>query len=75
MEQIHEHFAYNNLITDYYGQKDDIDAIMDILYDTLNTAKTTVTINRDPKPREVVISSLMKLDGWSIMYAIDQFIK
>lgn len=75
LEQIHEHFNYDIIINDNSTYKDDIDAVIDILYDTLNTTKPTVMIGGESKPTNVVIGRLMKLNEWSIMYAIEQFRK
>lgn len=75
LEKIYEIFHYDNIINDNPDYKDDIDAVMDVLYDTLNTTSPTITIIGECKPTNVVIGKLMKLDEWSIMYAINQFKK
>lgn len=75
MEKIHEYFEYDIIITDNPDYKNDVDAVMGVLYDTLNTSKQTIMVNGENRPSQIVISSLMKLDRWAIMYAIDQFKK
>lgn len=55
-----------------YSQQD-IDSVMNILYTTMNTIKTTVRIAGEDKPSMVVIGKLMKMHKESIMYAIDKF--
>ena len=75
LKQIHKHFGYDIIIMDNPDCKGDVDAVMGVLYDTLNTSKQTIMINGENKPSQIVISSLMKLNRWAIMYAIDQFKK
>ena len=53
--------------------KDNIDAIINILYDTLNTKKETIRVQGEDKPATMVISKLMKLDYEDILYVIDRF--
>lgn len=73
IEQIRELFEYNIMIQDNPYQQQDIDAVMDILYTTMNTTKITIRIAGEDKPSMVVISKLMKLNNESIMYAIKKF--
>lgn len=73
IDQIKQLFEYDIMIHDNIHQKKDIDSVMDILYTTMNTTKTTIRIAGENKPSMVVISKLMKLDRESIMYAIKKF--
>ena len=74
-EKIHEYFGYDSIIARSPLCKADVDSVMDILHDTLNTTKPTITVNGDSKPNRVVIGALMKLDEEAILYAIKQFEK
>lgn len=73
LEQIHQLFEYNILIYDNPYQIRDIDSVMDILYDAMNTTKETIRISGEDKPAIVVIGKLMKLNKDMIMYAIKKF--
>lgn len=53
--------------------KDEIDIVMSLLYDTLNTTKSTIRISGEEKPTSVVISKLLKLNEFDITYAWKQF--
>lgn len=54
---------------------EDVEMVMDILYDAINTTKKTIRVNREDKPSEVVRSRLLKLQCMDIMYAIEQYHK
>lgn len=70
---IQEYFHYDNIVIDNPMYKDDIDSVMDVIYDTLNTTKPMIMVNGDQKLSRIVASSFMKLDEWSIIYAIQKF--
>lgn len=55
-----------------YGT-DELDSVLDIIYDALNTTKDTIRINGEEKPAAVVRSKLLKLDATDIEYAIEKF--
>lgn len=73
MHEIKEHFNYSVMIHDNPDQKDSIDAVMNILYDTLNTSKKLIRVDGEDKPAMSVQSKLMKLNMQCIMYAIDKY--
>ena len=75
LEFIQKHFHYDILLSETGVSEDDLDAVMGVLYDTLNTTQPTITINGDDKPSRVVINRLMKMQYWTIKYAIDQYKK
>lgn len=74
-EFIRKHFHYGIIISEMGVSKDDLDAVMSVLYDTLNTTNPTITVNGDRKPSQVVISQLLKMPYWVVGYAIDQYKK
>ena len=51
----------------------DIDVVMNILYDTLNTKTDTIRINRENKPASVVKAKLLKLNSSHILYVIKKY--
>lgn len=73
LDQIKQLFDYDIMIQDNPYRQQDIDSVMNILYTTMNTTKTTIRIAGEDKPSMVVISKLMKLHNESIMYAIEKF--
>lgn len=73
LEEMKLLYDYDIMIADNPAYKQDIDIIIDILYDTLNTTKPTIRINGEDKPSMVVIGKLMKLAYPEIMYAINKY--
>ena len=51
----------------------DIDCVINLLYDTLNTTRKTIRVSGEEKPKDVVISRLLKLDSMDLLYAIEQY--
>lgn len=73
LEQVKVFYDYEVMIADRPTYKTDVDAVIDILYDTLNTTKETIRVQGEDKPATVVISKLMKLYYADIFYAIEKF--
>lgn len=73
LEEIKEHYDYNILINDYLDIKKDIDSIMNILYDVLNSSNKTIKVMREQKSVMVVQSKLLKLNYEHILYSIKKF--
>lgn len=73
LDWIHKHFNYEILLEQNPDSEREIDSVMDILYDTLNTTQPTIMVNGDPKPVQLVVSKLKRMEYWVIMYAIKQF--
>ena len=68
-------YEYNILLEREPLHKDNIDSVINILYDTLNTTKKSIRISSEDKPADVVIGKLLKLKIEDILYAIKQFEK
>lgn len=73
MEDVKIFFDYDILLQRKPLYKSDIDAVIEILYDTLNTSKTTIRVQGTEKPASVVIGKLMKLYYEDILYVIDKY--
>jgi len=73
MDDIRELFDYEVLKSFNNCDIRDIDTVMEILYDTLNTSKTAVRVSGENKPAMVVIGRLMKLTYMEIQYAIEKY--
>lgn len=66
-------YEYDIMVSDYPDMKQDIDVVMNILYDTLNTDSETIRINRQDKPASIVKAKLLKLTPSNIIYAINRY--
>lgn len=73
IELIKKIYAYDILIEKEAIYKKNVDIVISILYDTLNTSKKTIRIAGENRPAQVVISKLLKLDQEEILYAIKQY--
>ena len=72
-EEIKEIYDYDVMVEDEPTKQEDIDNVIEILHDTLNTKKPTIRIEGQNKPTQVVINKLLKLDKDCLLYAIDKF--
>ena len=73
MKYLHELYEYDVLVQRQEYGTEDLDSVLDIIYDALNTTKDTIRINGEEKPVAVVQSKLLKLDATDIEYAIQKF--
>lgn len=73
IDQIRQIFELDYVLLDYPQYKPEIDTVMQILYDVLNTSKPTVRIAGEDKPTMIVTGKLMKLDKDLIVYAIEKY--
>jgi hypothetical protein len=74
MEYLRERYRADDLILMGVPEAD-VEMVMDILHDAVNTTKKTIRVNREEKPSEVVRSRLLKLQCMDILYAIEQYHK
>ena len=70
-EIIAENISYDVLITDSRIDRDRLDELMDIMLETICTARTTVRIAGDDYPAELVRAKFMKLDSEHIRFVLD----
>lgn len=73
MSQIKEKYEYDYILLDYPQYESDVNTVMQILYDILNTSKPTVRIAGEDKPTMVVTGRLMELDKDLIVYSIEKY--
>ena len=73
LEEIQQLYEYDILLQDNPGSKENIDAVMAVLYDALNTQKETIRIGRENRPAMSVIAKLMRLTYLDIAYALEKF--
>lgn len=70
-EIILENIEYDILIQDKQADHDRLDEIVELLVDTVCSARQTIRIAGDDFPIEVVKSRLLKLDSGHIQYVLD----
>lgn len=73
LANVRELFEYAVLVNDKRCSTSDLDSVMNILHDTLNSTKSTIRVSGENKPAMVVIGKLMKLSYEEILYAIRKF--
>lgn len=73
LKQVKQLFEYDIMLQDNINLRKNIDSVIDILHNALNTTKPIIKIAGESKPTMVVISKLMKLNKESIIYAINKF--
>ena len=70
-EIIMDNISYDVLITDSHVDRDRLDELVDIMLETVCTARTTVRIAGDDYPAELVKAKFMKLDSEHIRFVLD----
>lgn len=76
MDFLYSHFDYKSvhMITIQRGFSTDIvDSVFSVLYDTLNSSIINIPIGKELKPTVIVISKLLKLDCWDLLYVIEKY--
>ena len=73
LEDIQELFEYSVMVNDFPQLRDDVDNVIMILYDTLNTNRKTIRIAGEDLPAMPVIGKLMKLTRDEILYSIRMY--
>ena len=70
-EIIMENISYDILVADSHVDRDRLDELVDIMLETICTARTTVRIAGDDYPAELVKAKFMKLDSEHIRFVLD----
>lgn len=70
---IREFYEYDIMVYDHPEQREMIDTVMNILYDTLNSTKPMIRVDGQERPSMVVQAKLLKLDRDAILYAIRKY--
>ena len=73
LEDIQELFEYSVMINDFPQLRPDVDNVITILYETLNTTKKTIRIAGEDLPAMPVIGKLMKLTRDEILYSVRKY--
>lgn len=72
-EMLRKLYNYEAMVNDNPEHQKDVDHIISILYDTLNSSKSKIRIAGEDRPAAVVIGKLLKLDKEAIMYVIRKY--
>lgn len=73
LEDIQELFEYSVMINDFPQLRADVDNVITILHETLNTSKKTIRIAGEDLPAMPVIGKLMKLTRDEILYSVRKY--
>jgi len=73
IEQIQQIYDYDVMLIDRPHMRDNIDSVINVLHNALNTTKDTIRIAGEDKPAMVVVGKLMKIDKDCIIYAIEKY--
>lgn len=68
-----ESLCYNDMLLTNPSDKDMIDTFFHYLYGAVNSKKRIIRVNGEDKPREVVISVLLKLGYFDFLYAVEKY--
>ena len=70
-EIIHDNIEYDYLLDRYKYNHDRINEIVDLMLETVCTARKTIRIASDDYPAELVKAKFLKLDHMHIEYVLD----
>lgn len=73
LDDIKELFEYSVMINDFPQLRVDVENVITILHETLNTSKKTIRIAGEDLPAMPVIGKLMKLTSDEILYSIRMY--
>ena len=72
-DRLKEYYSYDIMVNDYPLDRQQIDYVMQILYDTLNSNAKTVRVQKTDRPKDIVVSVLLKLTYEEIMYVVEKY--
>lgn len=67
--------CYEDMLLQNPSDKNIIDTFFHYLYNTVNSIKKNIRVNGEDKPREIVVSVMMKLEYYDFLYAIEKYKK
>lgn len=73
LEYLKEIYDYDVILFDKLVDENSLDAVINILHNTLNTTKATIRVCGENKPAEVVKGKLLKLTYPEIVYAVKKY--
>lgn len=73
MDYLKEHYNYDVILNFPKMDKDILDSVMSVIYETLNTSRSEVRVRGEYLPADIVKSKLLKLDYEDIAYVIDKY--
>lgn len=73
LENIRQLLCYDDMLIQEPYNQDLIDTFLFYLHDAVNSKKVTIRVNGEDKPRETVVSVLLKLDCFDFLYAVHKY--
>ena len=75
MEYLKKKYEYDIMISDNPDLKRQIEGVLELIYDTINTEQDYIRVQRTKRPKDVVIQRLLKLTYEEVIYVIRQYQK
>lgn len=72
-EEIQDIFEYNYMVQDVPGLRKEIDAVMQILFDALNTTKSTIRVDGENVNTMMVTKRLLSIGREEILFCISSY--
>ncbi len=73
LDFLRNHYNYQLMMSEKPQWDRQIDYVIQILYDTLNTSKETIRVQQTDRPKSVVVSQLLKLTYEEILYVLEKY--
>lgn len=73
LDKLRELYGYDVLVKERHCAVEDVDAVMEILHDILNSTRPKIRIGGEDKPSQVVKGKLLKLGYAEVDYSIRQY--
>lgn len=73
LQDIKNYFDYDVMVNDHPFDREQIDYVIQIIYDTVNSSSDTIRVQKTDRPKEIVTGVLMKLTYEEIMYVIRKY--
>lgn len=73
MEFLQERLYYEDMLMQEKSDHKIIDTFFHYLHNAVNTTKDTIRVNGEDKPKEVVVSVLLKLEYFDFLYAVEKY--
>lgn len=61
------------MVNDHPFDREQIDYVIQIIYDTVNSSSDTIRVQKTDRPKEIVTGILMKLTYEEIIYVIQKY--
>lgn len=73
LDFLRQHYDYEILLEEHPEWMREVDYIIQILYDALNSSQDTIRVQKTDRPKEVVVNQFLKLTHEEILYVIEKY--